>query len=136
MTRSDFITLALTWEGTPTLRSGAQKGVGASCGGLWLGVFREAGLTRLATLFAPLEGFAKPPPARELYKMMREGFHKLRGNPEPADLLLIDFGGGMDHVALLVEPSRILHADRGCGRVVAQRLVRPVHSIWRIRELA
>ena len=136
MTRADFITLALSWRDTPCLPSGAQKGVGASCGGLWLGVFREAGLTRLADLFAPLEGFAKPPPARALYKMMIAGFDKLRGAPDPADLLLIDFGGGMDHVALLIAPGTILHADRRAGRVLDQRLVHPVHSAWRIRELA
>ena len=136
MTRQDFIALAKTWAGTPCLPSGAIKGVGASCGGLWLGVFREAGLTRLAGLFAPLEGFAKPPPARELYKLMIAGFDKVRGVPEPADLLLIDFGGRMDHVALLIEPGRILHADRRAGRVLPQRLVHPVHNAWRIRELA
>ena len=135
MTRQDFIAMAKTWIGTPCLPSGAIKGVGASCGGLWLGVFREAGLARLAELFAPLEGFAKPPEARVLYRMMREGFDKAR-HPEPADLLLIDFGGGMDHVALLIAPGTILHADRRAGRVLDQRLVHPVHSAWRIRELA
>ena len=136
MTRQEFIDMAKTWIGTPCLPSGAIKGVGASCGGLFVGLFREAGLTRLVDLFAAYEGFARPPEARALYRTMRDGFDKMRGIPEPADLLLIDFGGGMDHVALLIAPGTILHADRRAGRVLDQRLVHPVHSAWRIRELA
>lgn len=135
MTRAEFIQLARGWEGTPCLASGAIKGVGASCGGLFIGIFREAGLTRLVDLFAPYEGFATMPPARELYRAMLAGFDKLRGAPDPADLAMVGFGTGMEHVALVTAPGRILHADRRAGRVLEQRLVRPVHNAWRIREL-
>lgn len=135
MTRDQFIALARTWEGTPRLPSGAIKGVGASCGGLWLGVFREAGLDSLVTLFAEYEGFARPPAPRVLYRTMIAGFDKLLGAPDPADLVLVNYGGGMDHVALITAPGRILHADPRARRVVEQRLVLPLHSSWRIREL-
>ena len=135
LTRAEFIALARTWIDTPCLPSGAIKGVGASCGGLFLGIFREAGLDRLASLFAAYEGFSRPPERRVLMGHLREAFDKTRA-PEPADVLMIAFENGQAHMGLLTEPGRVLHADRGIKRVIEHRLVHRFDSGWRIRELA
>ena len=44
MTREQFVTEALTWDGTPYVRNGRIKGVGCDCGSFLAELYTSCGL--------------------------------------------------------------------------------------------
>lgn len=134
--RSEIVTLARAWIGTPWAPVGSRKGVGANCVGFLAGVAHEAGLEGLAETFRPYAGYAVPPQPLTLLLALRRHLQPIGVRQVlPGDLLLFDLGAGLRHVALASGPDTIIHAHQTKGRVVEHRLLWHPHSAYRLVEV-
>lgn len=130
-----IVAVARTWIGTPWAPVGSRKGTGANCVGFLAGVAREAGLTELAQAFRPYAGYAVPPQPLTLLLVLRRHLQPIALREVlPADLLLLDLGAGLRHVALVSGRDTIIHAHQTKGRVVEHRLPWHPHSAYRLTE--
>ncbi len=131
--RHAVVAEARRWIGTPWVPAGSERGAGANCLGFLAGVARNVGLKDLAEAFLPYRGHAAPPAPKALLLGLRQHLRPVAPmRALPGDLLLVDLGAGLRHVALLSAIDVIVHAHQDQGRVVEQRLVWAPHSAYRI----
>src|SRR5258705_11857517 len=100
VTRSAFITEALTWEGTPYRHQGRLKGVGVDCIGLLVGVAHALGLTDY-----DLTDYDKRPDG-SLRARMNEQLDPIPLNEAKAgDVLLFALAAARSDVGIVVDAS-------------------------------
>lgn len=111
VTRAQFIAEARSWEGVPWLHQGRSR-LGVDCIGLLIVVARALGLSDYE-----VDGYGRTPDAdlmrREAERLMVRTMH-----PQPGDVLLMRFHRDPQHILILTEPARVIHAWADAGRVV------------------
>lgn len=114
VTRREFIAAAYARLHQPTTRAGR-----GNCAGFFITVMGDLGIERLVRAYEPWLGFAEPPSREALYQGLRAHLEEIAVDAvRPGDLLLYAPGRVPRHVAILVEPEVIIHADRSKRRVV------------------
>ena len=115
-TRKEFIAAAYARLHQPTTRAGW-----GNCVGYLASVWKDTGNERLVRVAEPYLGHAEPPTREALYQIMCKFLEEIPvDEARPGDLLLYAPGGVPRHVALLVEPEVIIHADRANRKVIDQ----------------
>lgn len=127
--RSDVIAEARQWIGTPFHHQGYAKGVGTDCIGLVAGVGLALNIQGAKEWRddASLHQYGRPPDPRFLLQTCARFLDRIVA-PEPADILLMSFEREPMHFAIMVEPSRVVHALYGMGSVVEHRIDSGWHS--------
>ncbi len=116
---------ALEWVGTPYRHQGSRKGVGCDCLGLVLGVWREVYGVTPEEAPAYARDWAEALPGDPLLAAARRHcVERMEGAALPGDLVLLRWRDGMAarHMAILIDPGRIVHACEGRA-VIVTRLV-------------
>ncbi len=120
-TREALIKEALSWVGRPYKPSGAQEN-GANCLGCMVGILRNlGGLEDLVAEATPHVNYRRPVKSGELMRLLIASKHLVLIRPaklEVGNLLLLRIQGEPQHLALLVEPRIVIHADAQRGRVI------------------
>ena len=133
MTRAEVVTIARQWLGTRWLHQGRLKGVGVDCVGFVAEVGRECGLLSVqeaanykrrpdGSLRSKMDAYLTPIDKRDL---------------QPADVVLMAFGGVETHVGMVGDyPAEgelsLIHAYVTARKVVEHRL----DPTWRQRIAA
>lgn len=125
MTRSDIVTAARTWLGTPFHHQARLRGVGADCVGLVIGVARELALV------APgfdVTGYPRQPDGHSLTALASEHMDAIeRDQMEPGDVVAVAFARDPQHVGVLGDYRHgglsIIHSASIAGRVIETRLL-------------
>jgi NlpC/P60 family putative phage cell wall peptidase len=120
---------ARRWLGTPFRHQGRRRGVGCDCLGLVLGIWEAVyGQSLPAPADYPLDwaGWDGGDPLAEAVRL-RFG-ERVERLPAQGDLLLFRWGdrGPARHCAIVVEPSRMIHAVEGRGVLCS-----PLGRHWR-----
>ena len=114
ITRAKFIAAAYARLHQPAKRCGRGH-----CLGYFVSVAEDLGIERLVRAAEPYLGYAEPPTRDALYRALQEHLDEVSPDDAvPGDLLLYAPGGVPRHIALLVEPQVIIHADRDKRRVI------------------
>ncbi len=116
-TRAQIVTEARRWLGTPFKHQGRIIGEGVDCVGV---------LIAIAYRFDYAGGYEDPcdypaqPHTDYMERMLNHYLEPVRRvDRQPADILTFAFKRNLQHVAILVEPDRILHAwNRGKNAIV------------------
>lgn len=114
LTREAVINEARTWIGTPFHHGQIVKGVGVDCVGLIRGIGQAFGINvegRIAYSMRP-DGTLQGEMDQRLRRVTQA---------EPADILLMSFGGAPHHVALYTGRT-IIHAHFKARRCVEQTM--------------
>lgn len=110
-TREAFIAEARSWAGTPYVHQGRNRH-GVDCIGLLLVTCWAIGLTDY-----DVTGYGRTPNAdfmmRECDRLMTR-----TTDPRPGDVLLMRFHREPQHILILTEPARVIHAWADADRVV------------------
>lgn len=127
MDRSDIVSVARAWVGTPWRHQGRLKGHSCDCVGLLIGVAREL----------DLGDYRKPYRRRPNVEEMRAALGEhLREIPQEdargGDVLYLSFAGEPTHVGILSSPTMLIHAYQPVGRVVEHT----IDGRWRKRIVA
>jgi len=130
MTREEFIAELMEWEGTPYHTHAATKRVGCDCVGLLVGALK--GQLQLSKEDAALvntyaEGFT----AGVLGRWMERNFDRVpQHTVRPGDVLVFNIGGRLQHLAVLVDHDKIIHAQQYRNRVTVNTLADGWRSRW------
>jgi len=106
---SALLAEARAYLGVPYQSQGRDR-FGLDCGGFILVVGRRLGITELEIL-----GYANSPDGVLFERVLREECTEVpKAETRPGDLLAIDYGKGVQHVAIVTraEPLTIIHAKR------------------------
>lgn len=129
--RADFVAAVRSLVGTPYRHRGRLAGIACDCIGVPILALRACGIT-----------IDEPAPYGTVPSGLREGLARycdevMVDEAAPGDLLAVLWAGEPRHVAVLVDPGRIVHARASTGRVVEQPLTRGymINSAWRIRGI-
>lgn len=129
-----IVASARGWLGTPFAHQGRQRGVGADCGGLLIGVARECGLT----VPEPPAYSMSPDPGVIGYLLASYCVPVRRTELQPADVLWFAFAGEPRHVGLATDIG-VIHAWAKPGKVVEHRLdtcwLNRLRGVYRLREI-
>jgi cell wall-associated NlpC family hydrolase len=107
--RAEVVSAALSQIGTPYRYGGNQPGKGLDCSGLTYFAHRTAGLQIPRTSREQQQG------ARAVkVKALR-----------PGDMVFFGNGGVVDHVGLMVDRERFVHASTSKGKVILARFGTP-----------
>lgn len=128
---------ALAWKGTPFVWQASVKRVGCDCKGLLVGVARDLGRPEADSLPARISDYGSRVPVAALKAGLAELFDRAR-TPEVGDILLLNFAGHPQHLAIFGGATVIHTYNRGPRQVIEQSFAVvarhwPVDSIWRWR---
>lgn len=135
VTRADIVTEARRWIGTPYHEQASVRGGGCDCKGLVVGVARECGLPEADGFHARLANYGVKVDVRLLRHGLAAELRQVAG-PRPGDVLLLRVRDKAQHLALLVDGSRMIHCwGAGLQQVVsapwtAGRAQRELDSAW------
>jgi cell wall-associated NlpC family hydrolase len=115
--RAEVVSAALSQVGTPYRYGGNQPGRGLDCSGLTYFAHRTAGVQI-------------PRTSREQRQAARPV--KLKAL-RPGDMVFFGSGGVVDHVGLMVDQERFVHASTAKGKVILARFGTPY---WNTRFVA
>jgi cell wall-associated NlpC family hydrolase len=107
--RAAVLKAAKSWCGTPYIHMGRVKGVGVDCLTLLAGVYQEAGLVeRVPIPNYPRDWHLHNP--EQLYMNGLLKYMKETTSPNPADIVLWQFGRCYSHGAIIVKWPVVIHA--------------------------
>ena len=135
VTREDIVAEARRWIGTPYHEQASVRGGGCDCKGLVVGVARECGLPEAEGFHARLSHHGPRVDVHLLRQGLRAELRQV-AQPRPGDVLLLRVGGKAQHLALLLDDSRLIHCwGAGLQQVVsapwtAGRAERELVSAW------
>lgn len=123
--RTDIVTAARTWIGTPFHHQARLKGVGVDCIGLVIGVAREL------ALIAPdfdIAAYPRVPDGKTLLPLAREHMREIpREAMQPGDVVVVSFDRDPQHFGILGDYRHgglsIIHGASDPGRVIETRLM-------------
>jgi len=107
--RAEVVSAALSQIGTPYRYGGNQPGRGLDCSGLTYFAHRTAGVQIPRTSRDQRQG-ARPVKVKSL---------------RPGDMVFFGSGGVVDHVGLMVDRERFVHASTSKGKVILARFGTP-----------
>jgi cell wall-associated NlpC family hydrolase len=107
--RAEVVSAALSQIGTPYRYGGNQPGGGLDCSGLTYFAHRTAGVQIPRNSRAQQRG-ARPVKVKAL---------------RPGDMVFFGQGGVVDHVGLMVDRERFVHASTSKGKVILARFGTP-----------
>jgi cell wall-associated NlpC family hydrolase len=110
--RAEVVSAALSQVGTPYHFGGSQPGKALDCSGLTLYAHHVAGI----------------PIPRHSADQLRAAHPVKAKSLRPGDLVFFGSKGGVDHVGLMVDAERFVHASMSKRRVILSRLDTPY---WR-----
>lgn len=127
ITRTQVVTAARGWLGTPWKHQASVKAVGADCIGLVGGVALEVGLAEAKAWAADpkCKGYGRAPDPSMLLLACDMYLERIAiGAAKPADILLFKNDGGVhpQHFAIVSEPGYIIHAFAQSRKVAENRL--------------
>lgn len=132
--RAQIIAEARTWLGTPYQHQASLKGVACDCLGLLRGLYRFAEGNEPEAMPAYTSDWAEAGRVETLYQAACRHLIEIpSATARPGDVLLFRWRPNlpMKHCALLVAPSRIIHAYDAAGAVAETDLA----EAWQ-RQLA
>lgn len=140
ITRQQVVDEALSWRDTPYQHAQSCKGHGTDCIGLLIGVYKAVGCIDKSFQPAP---YSQQWHAHQNQELLRDamrsfGCTRVEGEPQPADLLLFQYGRVISHAGIYVGNGEFVHAYFGLHRVVkqplagelAERLRRVMRAPW------
>lgn len=107
--RAEVVAAALSQIGTPYRYGGNQPGRGLDCSGLTYFAHRSAGV-RIPRTSSEQRQRARPVRVKAL---------------KPGDMVFFGKGGVVDHVGLMVDRERFVHASTSKGKVIMARFGTP-----------
>lgn len=107
--RAEVVSAALSQLGTPYRYGGNQPGRGLDCSGLTYFAHRTAGV-EIPRSSRDQQAGARPVKVRSL---------------RPGDMVFFGAGGVVDHVGLMVDRERFVHASSSKGKVILARFGTP-----------
>ncbi len=138
--RKAVIAEALSWDGTPYHPQQSCKGAGVDCGGLIYGVLKAVGLLP--------SGYRPPRMSPQWYmhrtdeiivsELQRFGWQVTR-EPQPGDVLTMQFGRAESHAAFVLPRGRMIHADAQAATThisLIERYSGRVRHAWTHLELS
>lgn len=103
---------ALTWEHTPFVHQGREKGLGGDCVAVLIGVSRKDGYDKKVG-FEDIRNYKRMPDSDLMEKTLNACFDRIPlSEALPADILHLWFLQRPQHVAILLENHYIVHADQ------------------------
>jgi cell wall-associated NlpC family hydrolase len=137
--RTDIVSAARGWLGTPFRHQGRVKGLGLDCVGLPIMVAHELGITaKDGHAVAPMEycDYPEQPVDGRVLRICQELMIETSKPAQPGDVLCFRVPSVPCHVAIVSDLSiaylGIIHVNRFIGRVVEHRL----DQKWRRRIAA
>jgi cell wall-associated NlpC family hydrolase len=138
VTRQQLIATARTYLGLPYRTQGRDR-LGVDCGGLFLVIGRELGLTELEWL-----GYANSPDGATFERLLNENCDPVMpfDQPQVGDILAADYGEGVQHTMMATEllpRLKVIHAKRQHGVIeqyIHGRDLRGWSKTYRIRGVA
>ena len=138
ITKEDVVREAKTWLGTPFHHQGRLKGVGVDCAGVIVCVAKEL---KLDSDFEDITDYPRMPDGR-LKELLTRYLIKVPFNERQiGDIVSIAWAKEPQHLAILTEPNKILHAYGigKNGKVVETSLVgkhlNSVKGVYRFPEV-
>lgn len=107
--RAEVVSAAMSQVGTPYRWGGNQPGAGLDCSGLTYFAHRVAGV-QIPRTSREQKQRARPVKARAL---------------RPGDMVFFSSGGVVDHVGLMIDQERFVHASASRGKVILARFGTP-----------
>lgn len=142
-TRTDIVTEALTWLGTPFHHAARLKGCGVDCANLLLAVFSAVGLVPNVPLDAyPMDWHLHNDEPRFLHTLALYAYPLPReAGARPGDIAMFQYGRHAAHGAIVTAWPQIIHAWADQGRVVLSDvdsgpLSARFAGLWRVRGAA
>lgn len=125
MNRTDIVTAARTWIGTPYMHQARHKGVGVDCIGLVIGVAREL---QMVPAGFDVNGYSRVP---DRVSLMRHAHLHMTlvsiDTMQEGDVVVVSFDRDPQHFGILAtyRPGvlSIIHAASHHGKVVEHRLM-------------
>lgn len=116
--RLKAVTEALSWVGAPYRHQGRSKRRGADCGAMISAVGK--------VLHIPHEdprGYSRTPNPLEMRRVLDSYLDPIPPSAaQPGDVLVMDFGLGIQHLGILLRGNYLVHANNRVGRIVCHRL--------------
>lgn len=124
-TRTDIITEARTWLGTPFHHQARLQGVGVDCAGLLIGVARNLGLIDPAW---DVQGYDRNPDGSTLMAACLQQLDLIdRTAMQPGDVVMVRFDAHPQHLGIVGDyrhgGQSIIHASGEAGSVIETRLM-------------
>lgn len=124
---------AREWLDTPYHHQQSVKGIGVDCLGLVAGVAVELGIAGKynAQSFIPFKGYSRNPNPNHMQKAM-DAFLIPVCKPEIGDIAWIETRENLpSHLAILVTPTSVIHADAFAKKVIESPLPGRPHTWWK-----
>ena len=130
-TRTQILTEARTWIGTPYHHQGRCKGAGADCVGVVLGVARSLQVSSFNTT-----AYGRYPKGEQLRQLLHEHAVFVANDTPwlPAQIALMRFDSEPQHLGILSgkpDDLYLIHAYSNLGKAAEHRLA----DVWRARVL-
>lgn len=124
-TRTQIVTEARTWLGTPFHHQARIKGVGVDCVGLLIALGRQFGMVPLEW---DVQGYDRNPDGRTLLAGCMEMMTPIEQDAmRPGDVVLVRFDAHPQHVGIVGDYRHgglsIIHASGNAGSVIETRLM-------------
>lgn len=124
-TRTDIVTEARAWAGTPFHHQARWQGVGVDCAGLCIGVARNLGLVDPAW---DVRGYARNPDGRTLMAACLDQLDSVDFvDMQAGDVVMVRFDTHPQHLGILGDYRHgglsIIHASGNAGKVIETRLM-------------
>lgn len=130
---------AREWIGTPVVWQQSAKQRGVDCKGLVQGVARQLGYPEADSAHAAFVTYSDhvPVPVDDLRAGLQDLFDQV-DEAKPGDILLLNWRGRAQHLAIVIDDRSVVHARGSAGKVVEARLsalcrMSAIDSIWRWR---
>lgn len=116
--RSQIVTTARSWIGTPYHHAARLKGVGVDCGQILIAVYAEAGLIEdFQPEYYPRDFMMHRHDEKYLGYVRRYCQHE-KDHPEPGDIAVWRIGKVYSHGGIVTDWPHVVHAYLLAGKVV------------------
>ena len=126
--RSDVMTVARRWIGTPYQHQASCEGAGVDCLGLVRGIWREVCGAEPAAVPAYTPDWSETAKDERLLDAMGAYFHPVSGEAQVGDVLVFRLRSVAKHLAVVSVRGEIIHAYSGRGVVET-----PLSPAWERR---
>jgi NlpC/P60 family putative phage cell wall peptidase len=118
---------ARTWVSTPFHWEASLKGIGCDCRGLLTGIARELDRPEAETIEANVVGYTRRIDETALLAGLDRVFARKDGEPEPGDVLAFRIQRKVQHLGVMIDRGRFVHAYSPSPRQVLET---PLSGLW------